>query len=64
MLKLHNTSKLPLAVFFIPAAEDGKKASLVLEPGASTDVELQPGDSMKARIATEITDPVDAPKEA
>ena len=56
-MKIENTSELPLAVFYIPAG-DGERSSTILEPGTSTEIPLQPGDSVKTRVATEITDPV------
>lgn len=59
-MKLHNTSALPMAVFYIPAGE-GERKSTVLQPGASTEVQLAPGDTLKTRVATELTDPADAP---
>lgn len=58
-MKIENTTKLPLAVFYIPAG-DGERSATVLEPGQSTKIDLKPGDSVKTRIATEITDPVEA----
>lgn len=53
-MKIENTAGVPLVVFHIRAG--GDRTAQPLEPGASLVVELEPGDSVKVRIATEITD--------
>lgn len=53
-MKIENTNGVPLLVVHIRAA--GDRAAQVLEPGASLALELEPGDSVKARVATEIAD--------
>lgn len=56
-MKIENTASVPLAVFHIGAG--GERTSQLLAPGQSLSLELEPGDSVKTRIATEITDPVE-----
>ena len=53
-MNIQNTSSVPLAVFHIRT--DGERTSQILEPGQALGIELEPGDSVKTRIATEITD--------
>lgn len=59
MMKIKNPFDFPLAVFYLPA--EGERSSTVLDPGATTDIDLKPGDTFKMRVATEITDPVESP---
>lgn len=54
-MDINNTTDVPLAVFHIRAA--GDRDAQILEPGASLAIQMEPGDSVKVRIATEITDP-------
>lgn len=59
MMKIKNTFDVPLAVFYLPA--EGERSATVLDPGATTDIDLKPGDTFKMRVATEITDPSEPP---
>lgn len=54
-MKLKNTHEHPLALFYTAAGE--APVSTVLDPSESTDIELNPGDSLTMRVATEFSDP-------
>lgn len=62
MMKIKNTFDFPLAIFYLPA--EGDRSATVLDPGATTDIDLKPGDTFKMRVATEITDPGEPPADA
>ena len=58
-MQIKNTFDVPVACFYLPA--QGERSATILKPGASTEIELKPGDTFKMRVATEITDPVEPP---
>lgn len=61
-MKIDNTGTLPVVVFHMPAG--GEQRGQVLPPGASIELDLQPGDSVQTRVATELLDQPETPAEA